>query len=143
MQNIKIPVKQGVFNILISILKNLFQLTFQQVALFSALLITYLVSKPCNDLERMNFNLLLLRLLATKISNIILEVIYRYPCEHMTCCNSNYFNKLDNVSKNVSKEQNLFSYLQILMVAFYIKMIIIRPIKFEFLLPQIIYNQPV
>ena len=143
MQNIKIPVKQSVFNILISILKNLFQLTFQQVALFSALLIIYLVSKPCNDLERMNFNLLLLRLLATKISNIILEVIYRYPCEHMTCCNSNYFNKLDNVSKNVSKEQNLFSYLQILMVAFCVKMSIIRPIKYEFLLPQIIYNQPV
>ena len=66
MENIKIPIKQSIFNILIAILKNLFQLKSQQVQLFFTLLITYLVNKCCNDLKRMNFNLFLLRLSATK-----------------------------------------------------------------------------
>ena len=61
----------------------------------------------------MNWNLLLLKLSSPKKSNIIVGVIYRHPSTDLTDFNCNYLNQL---LENISKEKNLFSYLEILML---------------------------
>ena len=61
----------------------------------------------------MNWNLLLLKLSTQKKSNIIVGVIYRHPSMDLTDFNCNYLSQL---SENISKEKNIFSYLEILVL---------------------------
>ena len=66
----------------------------------------HLSYKCRNDLniykKKLNLNLLLLKLLIQKKSNIIIGVIYRHPSMDLTDFNCNYLNKL---LENTSKEQ--------------------------------------
>ena len=67
-------------------------------------IVNHLSYKCCNDLniyKKMNWNLLLLKLLTQK-SNIIVGVICRHPSMNLTDFDCNYLNKL---LENISKEQ--------------------------------------
>ena len=61
----------------------------------------------------LDWNLLLLKLSTQKKSNIIVGVIYRHPSMDLTDFNCNYLSQL---SENISKEKNIFSYLEILVL---------------------------
>ena len=69
-----------------------------------------------NDLKIYNKNELestFIEIVNPKKSNVIVGVIYRHPSMDLTDFNCNYLNKL---LEKISKKQNLFSCLQILML---------------------------
>ena len=72
--------------------------------------------KCCNDLNIYKKNELestFVEIVNPKKSNVIVGVIYRHPSMDLTDFNCNYLNKL---LEKISKKQNLFSCLQILML---------------------------
>ena len=76
----------------------------------------HLSYKCCNDLNIYKKNELestFVEIVNPKKSNVIVGVIYRHPSMDLTDFNCNYLNKL---LEKISKKQNLFSCLQILML---------------------------
>ena len=76
----------------------------------------HLSYKCCNDLNIYKKNELestFIEIVKPKKTNIIVGVIYRHPSMDLTDFNCNYLNQL---LENISKEKNVFSYLENLML---------------------------
>ena len=64
-------------------------------------------------MKRMNWNLLLLKMRTQKKSIIIVGVMYRHPSMDLTDFN---ITQLKELFENISKKQNIFSYMETLML---------------------------
>ena len=67
------------------------------------------------SIKRIELESTFIEIVNPRKSNIIVGVIYRHPSMDLTDFNCNYLNKL---LENISKNKNLFSYLEILMLTY-------------------------